>query len=259
MSSGKASATGTWFRSSAPRPEAVVRLFVLPHAGGSAASYAGWASSFGAGVEVQTVQLPGRLDRRSEPPFTEVELLVEALYDAMEAEWDGRPFALFGHSMGAMLSYRLTLAMQAEGGPRPLLLAVSGWAGAAHRPSAVPIRDIPDGEFLARVRGFGGLPPEISENEEMRELALPALRADFCVLNDYSHDASKVSCPLVAYCGVSDPLLAGGAMQTWSDLSDEFLGVSEFPGAHFYLFEHALSISADLSRHLRRAVAERRS
>ena len=86
----------------------------------------------------------------------------------------------------------------------------------------------------------------------MRELVLPALRADFSVVNDYSDDAAPVSCPVVAYGGKSDPLLESGSMATWSGLSEKFLGLSEFPGAHFYLFEHALSVATDLGRHLRR-------
>lgn len=252
MSYGTAQAAGRWFHSGTPRPDAAIRLFVLPHAGGSAASYARWASLFDAGVDVRIVQLPGRQDRRGEAPFTEVGAAVEALYDAVEAEWDGRPFAFFGHSMGALLAYRLTLAMQAEGGPGPCLLAVSGWAGAAHRPATTPVGELPDEEFLAEVGQFGGLPPEVARNAELRDLVLPALRADFCLLSGYRDDQARVSCPVAAYSGSGDLLLAGGAMGTWSGLSDDFLGLSEFPGTHFYLYEHALPLAADLGRHLRR-------
>ncbi len=254
MSYVNGQATGRWFQSGAPRPEAAVRLFVFPHAGGSAASYARWASLFSEDVELRILQLPGRQSRRSEPAFTRLAPLIDALHDAVESEWDGRPFAFFGHSMGALLSYRLTLAMQAEGGPRPALLAVSGWAGAAHRPNRESVRDMSDDEFIAGVDGFGGLPPEIMGDEEMRDLVLPALRADFCVLEEYSHDAAPVACPVVAYCGASDPHFAGNAMATWADLTETFLGLSEFPGTHFYLYEHALSVATNLGRHLRRRV-----
>ncbi|MFJ1748163.1 thioesterase II family protein [Streptomyces sp. NPDC088116] len=253
MSYDKGQITSRWFQSSAPRPDAAIRLFVLPYGGGSAVAYSRWASLFPADVELQAVQLPGRQGRRNEEVFTEVEPLVEALYDAVEGELDGRPFAFFGHSMGAMLSYRLTVAMESEGGPSPALLAVSGWAGAAHRTSPVPIKDLSDDEFISRIQEFGALPPEITENEELRELVLPALRADFSVINDYSDDAAPVSCPVVAYGGKSDPLLENGSMATWAGLSEKFLGLGEFPGSHFYLFEHALSVATDLGRHLRRA------
>lgn len=252
MSYGSAQTAGRWFQSSAPRPDAAVRLFVLPHAGGNAATYARWAPLFPTDVEVQVVQLPGRQDRREEPAFTELDPLVDALYDAVEAESDGRPFAFFGHSMGALLGYRLTVAMQTEGGPGPVLLAASGWAGAAHRTSPVPIQELSDDALISLVSEFGALPAEVVEHEEMRELVLPALRADFTVANGYQDDGARVSCPVVAYAGQSDPMLEDGVMATWSERSESFLGLRQFPGAHFYHYDHALAISADLTRQLRR-------
>ncbi|MFF8908801.1 thioesterase II family protein [Streptomyces olivaceoviridis] len=249
-------ASGHLFHAGPQRPDATVRLYLFPHAGGSAASYARWASLLPHDVEVRTTQLPGRQERRSETAFTRLDPLIEALYDEVEDDWDGRPFAFFGHSMGALLSYRLTLAMEAEGGPSPALLAVSGWAGVAHHSSDVPIADMSDEEFIAKVEQFGGLPPEVLDNPEMRALVLPALRADFQVLNDYRHDAAPVRCPLVAYCGLSDPALAGDAMATWSSLSPAFLGLTRFPGSHFYIYQHASAIAADLGRHLRASAAK---
>ncbi|SNQ47641.1 Surfactin synthase thioesterase subunit (fragment) [Frankia canadensis] len=88
---------------------------------------------------------------------------MEALYDAVEDELDGRPFAFFGHSMGALLAYRLTVAVEREGGPAPRLLAVSGWSTAAHRGGEVAVDQLSDEEFLRQVREFGALPTEVTE------------------------------------------------------------------------------------------------
>jgi len=254
MSEGTGSAGGgtqAWFVSGPARPEAAVRLFVLPYAGGSAAAYARWGELFPAEVEVCPVQLPGRQNRRMEPPCTDLEALVEALYDAVEDELDGRPFAFFGHSMGGLLGYRLTVAMAADGGPQPALLAVSAWAGAAHRPHPEPIEQLDEEEFLERVRKFGALPPEVAENRELRKLVLPALRADFCVVNGYRDDAAPVPCPVVAYTGRDDPMLDSAAMHSWAELTGDFRGVREFQGGHFYLHEQATALAADLSLQLR--------
>lgn len=244
-----------WFRVSRPRPDAGCRLYVFPHAGGSAAAYARWAQLLPEDVEVATVQLPGRQDRRSTPPITDLDTLVEAVYEALEDDLDGRPFAFFGHSMGALVAYRLTVALRKDGVAGPALLAVSGWEGGAHRTSEVSVGSMSDDEFLARVAEFGGLPPEVTGNDELLQLVLPMLRADFTVLNGYTDDAARVDCPVVAYGGASDPTVGGGALGAWAERADRFLGLVEFDGGHFYLYEHGVSVAADLTGRLRRCLA----
>ncbi len=204
MSQTSTEAASRWFHSAVPRPDAAVRLFAVPHAGGSAAAYARWARLLPAEVELLAVQLPGRQNRRAEDPYTAWEPLVEALYDAVEGELDGRPFAFFGHSMGALLAYRLTVAMEREGGPAPRLLAVSGWSPAAHRDDEVAVDRLSDEEFLRQVEEFGALPPEVTEDEELRSLVLPTLRADFTVAAGFRPDGAAVACPLVCYGGQDD-------------------------------------------------------
>jgi surfactin synthase thioesterase subunit len=243
--------TDRWLVSPRPRPDAPVRLLVFPHAGGSAASYARWASLLPAEVDVAVVQLPGRHDRRAETPFTDCEKLTEALYDTVEQEWDGRSFALFGHSMGALLAYRLTVLAERLGGPYPVLLAASGWVPSAHRHSDRPIAGLSDDELLAAIGTFGAVPPDLPSDPRLRDLVLPALRGDLSVLNDFHPDGATVTTPVVAYSGADDPALPPGAMADWGTLTDTFLGSTTFPGDHFYLFPQAAALSTDLSRHLR--------
>ncbi|MER6786899.1 alpha/beta fold hydrolase [Streptomyces sp. NPDC000658] len=252
-----ATAGSAWFRTARPRPEAACRLYAFPHAGGSAAAYARWARLLPDDVEVAAVQLPGRQDRRATAAFTDLDTLVEAVYEALEDDLDGRPFAFFGHSMGALLAYRLTVALRADGARGPVLLAVSGWEGGAHRVSPVPVERMPDDEFLERVAGFGGLPPECTENSELLELVLPTLRADFAVVNGYTDDGARVDVPVVAYGGTSDPLVGGGVLDAWAGRTDAFLGHLGFPGGHFYLYEHGVSVAADLTRRLRHCLTAR--
>ena len=247
-----------WFRTARPRPDARCRLYAFPHAGGSAGAYARWAQLLPDDIEVAAVQLPGRQDRRATPAFTDLDTLVEAVYEALEDDLDGRPFAFFGHSMGALLAYRLTVALRKDGARGPVLLAVSGWEGGAHRTSPAPVESMPDDEFLQGVAEFGGLPPELTGNSELLELVLPMLRADFTVVNGYTDDGARVDgVPVVAYGGASDPLVGGGVLGAWAGRADAFLGHVEFPGGHFYLYEHGVSLAADLSRRLRHCLGAR--
>ncbi|SCF49738.1 Surfactin synthase thioesterase subunit [Micromonospora matsumotoense] len=250
------SAAQRWFVSARPRPDAPVRLLALPHAGGSAAAYIRWAELLPPEVDLAVVQLPGRQDRRSTSPFVDSETLVNALYDVLEENWDGRPYALFGHSMGALLAYRLTGLIDRIGGPRPVLLAVSGWAPAAHRTSDRAVEMYSDDELIDAVGAFGALPPELVADPQLRELVMPVLRADFSVLNSFVPDGAPVGVPVVAYAGADDPALPPGAMAGWAALTPDLRGVTEFPGGHFALFEHAMTLTADLTRQLRRLVAK---
>src|SRR6202035_2395188 len=88
-------------------------------------AYRGWAAALPGDVEVCPVQLPGRESRLREPPFVSAERLVLALADALHPHL-ALPFAFFGHSMGAMLSFELARELRRRGRPLPVHLFVSG-------------------------------------------------------------------------------------------------------------------------------------
>src|SRR5690349_236164 len=97
---------GPWLACVRPRPRSSVRLFCFAHAGGGASFFRGWAAGLPESVEVSPVQLPGRETRFREPPFTRLGQLTEALAEALRPHLD-RPFAFFGHSLGALVAFEL--------------------------------------------------------------------------------------------------------------------------------------------------------
>src|SRR4030088_3222934 len=122
------SAAVSWLRPAEIDQDAALRRFVIPHAGGGAVMYREWQDLLPADVAVQAVQLPGRQDRAAEVAYTEIEPLTDALYEVLVAELDERPYALFGHSMGALLAYRLAVRTAADGGSPPVLVGAAGRA-----------------------------------------------------------------------------------------------------------------------------------
>lgn len=250
-------ATGRWFQAAGGGPDASVRLFLFPHGGGAAAAYGRWSTLLPRDVELLLVQLPGRHDRRAEPPFTEVGAAVAALAEEVTGELDGRPYAFFGHSMGGMLAYRLAVALAADGVPPPVLLGVSSWAPGGARAGAREIGRLDEEELITLVREMGALPPAIGADPEMLRWVLPTLRADLCLYGSYVDDGAAPPCPLAAYGAREDPLLVPGAMTVWAARCPDFLGLSEYPGDHFYLEEEGVSVAADLVRHLRRLLPGR--
>ena len=127
--------TQNWISRPTPRPAARLRLICLPFAGGGAAAYRPWLKHLPSDIEMCLVQLPGRETRMRETPYTRLDELVTDLVPALEPFLD-RPYALFGHSMGALTAYELTRRLKQD--PRTSavpVLAVTGYAAFAADPS----------------------------------------------------------------------------------------------------------------------------
>lgn len=247
--------TQGWLHPVEADPDARTRLFLLHHSGGSATLYQGWASLLPPSIAVQSVQLPGRQERHREPAFTHIDPLVEALTAVLAAEWDGRPYALFGHSMGALLAYRVAVAMVAAGWPGPSLVAASGWAPAGVEPSARALFDQRgDAEIVAAMRRLGALPESIGDDVELLAIAVRAMRADAAACASYRDDGAAVDCPIVAYAGRNDPLVVPAAMWSWATRTPRYLGCRELSGGHFFVYRHARAVTADLAESLGQAV-----
>lgn len=223
-----------WITCPAPNPSARLRLFCLPFAGGGASVYRGWAQSLPT-VELCPIQLPGRENRLGDTPFTVMGDLAERLADEILPFTD-RPFALFGHSMGALISFELTRILRRRGAPVPRMLFLS-----AHRAAHLPLRRKPligldDAEFLEAVRLFGGTPREVFEHKELVDIILPALRADLALCDGYRHEPGEpLGCPLVLYAGRQDAEVSPTEVEAWGEHTTEGARLRIFPGDHFFL------------------------
>ncbi len=252
MTGGARGGTDSWYRTPRPNPDATVRLYAFPHAGGNAAAFQSWTRALPPSVELRAVQLPGRHDRAAEQPYTEADPLAEELLAALRPELADRPFAFFGHSMGAMLAFRLAQSLALAGAPQPVLIGVSGWAPDAPGRQPMPSADLPSEEFIEAVEALGGLPAEVLSSPELVRLILPTLRADFRVCAGFRPlDLPRIGSAIVSYTGDADPLVAPGDMANWRHRTRDFLGSHVYRGDHFYLGEHGPAVLADFVRRLR--------
>lgn len=227
--------SGNWFICPQPGPQAHMRLFCFPYAGGNAALYLPWARLMPTTIEVVAVQLPGRAERLREPPHTALGPLVESLAAAIEPCLD-RPFGFFGHSMGALIAFELARTLQLHYNRRPACLIVSGHRAPqlpAHRP---PIHDSPEAELIEQLRHLNGTPREVFEHNELLQLVLPLLRADFAVCESYRyHPAPALACPILALGGLEDRDISREALEAWAIQTTAGCRVRMLPGDHFFL------------------------
>jgi medium-chain acyl-[acyl-carrier-protein] hydrolase len=243
-----------WFR----RPRLAqprVRLFCIPYAGGNASLFRNWHDWLAPEVEVAAVELPGRGVHVREPLIADLPILVARLVEAMAPLLD-LPFALFGHSMGAVAAFEVGRALDRRGRAAPIHIFLSG-AGARrpHGPEA-SIHDLPDPAFLRAVADMGGTPPAVLENAELMELLLPVLRADFRATERHRlGTGSVVACPLTVFGGVQEAETDQAALEAWRHHTCRSCVVRLLPGDHFFIHEQEHLMVASIIQTLRDAAA----
>lgn len=216
-------------------PEASVRLFCLPFAGGSAAIYRNWPALLAPDVDCRPVHLPGRERRFLERPYDRLEPLADALTDGIAGALD-RPFALFGHSMGALLAFETARRLRRRGLPEPALLIVSARHAPSRADRADPLHALPRAELVAGLRRLGGTPEEVLEHEELMDFVLPVLRADFAVCETHRHrEEAPLACPILAIAGRGDRRAPPAEMAGWERETSGWFQFATVEGGHFFL------------------------
>lgn len=245
-----------WIAYARPSPQARLRLFCFPYAGGGAAIYRPWVSDMPSEIEVLPVQIPGRENRLREVPFTRISALVPVLAEALEP-FMTMPFAFFGHSLGALTAFELTRYLRRIQAPLPLHLFMSGHP-APHVPNPdPPIHQLPDSEFMDELRRFNGTPEELLGHDEMMRLLLPTLRADFELYETYVHSVEEpLACAISALGGLGDVEVSREDSAAWREQTSAPFTLRMFPGNHFFLNSarmHVLqAVAQDLMRLIQR-------
>jgi len=225
-----------WIQQPQPRPHARLRLLMIPHAGGGASAFRGWAEALPPEVEGCAVQLPGRENRMAEPPFDRLQPLVEALAAALE-RWRDLPYAILGHSNGALIGFELARHARRTGTPGPVHLFASG-----RRAPDVPSRQrdlhqLPQDELVEELATLGGMPQAILEHPELLGLLAPLLRADMALTETYEHrDEPPLSIPITALTGTEDAKVMIEDAQAWERHTGADFRLHVFPGDHFFLY-----------------------
>ena len=226
----KQAAPESWFAGLDSAPAR--RLFGFPHAGGGSSggpldSLDGW--------NIARVRLPGRESRLAEAPFERMPALITALADAIEPFLD-RPFAFFGHSMGAAIAFELARELRRRGRPMPEALIASGARAPQFRRNHVPPPPPSREAFLEELKRLQGIPPEMLEDPALMRVILPALEADAALYRGYVYmDEPPLAFPIRAYGGEADPNVRDEHLAAWGAQTTASFAVRVFPGGHFYL------------------------
>jgi surfactin synthase thioesterase subunit len=244
-----------WFRCVDPRPDAAVRLFCFPHAGGSAVFFQTWSEQITRDVELTAVQYPGRAERMAEPIIDDAPTLVRQVTSAILPLCD-RPVALFGHSMGAIVAYEVARSLQMLGAA-PAHLFVSG-----HRAAGLPgdrhYSEQDDDTLVETLMWMGGSDAGVFADPELREMVLPYVRGDLQLLDRYVHRPEpRLSVPITSVIGADDHVESPDLAARWAELTSETFAQRVLPGDHFYLVPYRDQVIAEIESRLRDLIDRR--
>ncbi|NER85391.1 MAG: thioesterase, partial [Leptolyngbya sp. SIO1D8] len=117
--------SNSWVTCPKPNPQANLRLFCFPYAGGGALNFRSWPKQLPSTIEVCPIELPGRGMRLNESPFTQLTLLAEGIAQSL-LPYLNKPFVFLGHSMGGLTSFEVARSLRRIQACSPKHLFVSG-------------------------------------------------------------------------------------------------------------------------------------
>lgn len=229
------SGTADWFVTRGGLAAESPRIFCFPHAGGSPRAFLDWQAGLAEDAEIVAVCRPGREHRAAEPAPAIGELIDGATAAIAAASRDGRPYYLFGHSLGALVAFEVCRRLTGPAAPRHFV--ASGCSG----PSLLPSQRVKDiakltgAEFAEAIGFFGGLAPEVIADSEVRDLLLPGLIADFLMAVGYRYrPGPRLAVPAALVVGRDDPHVGQAQIASWDQ---EFTWPPDrhlLAGGHFY-------------------------
>lgn len=245
-----------WLPGFREKPDVRLRLFCFPYAGGSAAGFRGWQDAFPPSIQVAAVQPPGRGDRLSEPAFKHLPDMIQALGPAL-SPYLNKPFAFFGHSMGALIILELTRWLRRTKGPMPVHLFISGRRAPQIPEDEAPDYDLPEPEFIERLRKLNGTPQEVLNHPELMQLMVPLLRADFSVCETYQYESEPpLNIPITVFGGLGDVEVSRERLEPWQLLTTASFSLHMFPGDHFFIHTSQKEIISSVIKKLALSNAE---
>lgn len=226
---------GNWIVVPRPNPEATMRLICFPYAGGNASVFTPWLDLLAPNVELCAIQPPGRQERIYEPLLETVEQMVAGIVPALMPYLD-KPFAMFGHCVGAMVMYEVIRVLSTKHGIEPVHAFASG--ALPPRYYLIPAFDTaPNTEkFVQTLRKIGFAEDSVLADEESARELLPTVSADFDLAIRYEcASPTPLRMPITTLCGREDQFGPPERTVLWREMTTTRFEQVVFPGEHYFL------------------------
>jgi len=189
-------------------------------------------------IELVAVQLPGRESRVKEAFIASMDDLIGGIVEAI-TPLVNKPYAIFGHSFGALNGFEVIRELRRRGLNQPFLFIPAGRQGPQLKPKKPPIASLPQEAFIEELRKeYGDHIGPILDSAELRDVFIPQIHADFALSETYRFRGGQpVDCPIVALGGVDEEDLEAHELNAWSAQTNRRFRSQRLPGDHFFIRE----------------------
>jgi surfactin synthase thioesterase subunit len=223
-----------WF-SYEENENADIRVFVFPYSGGNLQIFKKWDKLFDKKVQVIYPNYPGKGSRMQEENICCIEEFVNLVYLNMQHLLD-KPFILFGHSNGALVSFKLANILEKNKVQNLKKVIISAKSAPVFIKEENKLCELPFEEFIDTLREFGNTPEEVINNKEIMQLLTPSLKADFAFSEYYEYkDSDKILTPTSIWQGKSDNHIKGECIEGWVKELGNQVDIKMFKGGHFFI------------------------
>lgn len=216
-----------------------IKLFCIPHAGGSATNYIKWNRYFDDTIKLCPIEIAGRGRRFDETLISEMDLMVNDIYNTIKKEINSSEYAIFGHSMGSIIAFELYHKIKEQGMKEPVHIFFS----ARTSPDICKDKDImhklPYERFIKEIYKIGGTSVDIFENKELCNIFVPILRSDYKLIETYKYTEKNVliDCDITILYGEQDQSIELEYLNEWQKHTRQKCIIKGFPGGHFFINE----------------------
>lgn len=221
-----------------------IKLFTIPYAGGTAFVYNKWKDFLHSGIEMCAIELSGHGLRIKEALYNSFGEAVEDICKIVINQKGNDDYAIFGHSMGGLLTYEVIHRLMEFGIQQPQHIFFSGINPPfASRPYK-SLYKLSDEEFIKEIFSYGGTPKELLVHEKLMKLFLPILRSDYRIFELYEYKTGRklFDCDITVLSGKEDPLIEYDQIDSWQECTTGYSKSFIFNGGHFFINEHTREI-----------------
>ncbi|MDF2388848.1 hypothetical protein JMG10_45970, partial [Nostoc ellipsosporum NOK] len=242
--------TASWIAYHKPKPNSYLRLFCFHPWGSSASIFKNWSEELPPEIEVLPIQLPGRQKRLKEKPFTEFVTLIQVLGNFIHP-YLNKPFAFYGHSMGALIAFELAYVVKQKYNINPQYLFLGG----AQPPSDVSflnrIKSLSPDQSLNYLLDISEIPEAIYNDKPLFEELIEIFKADLQLLQSYCHKKQEpLDCPIYTFGGIDDSSISEKQLALWSYHTHNSFKLQMLPGKHMFLKNSLKSILDIISQEI---------
>lgn len=243
-----------WLKPIRTQEAAKIDLICFPFAGSGASIYYPWEKILNPRINLYAFQAPGREDRIGDDLIDDLNTLTNQASTEILKITSNRPFAFFGHSLGAVIAFEITKILE-KLSKSPQLLVVSGRQPPHLSLKMPPISGLNDSELLKGLLSLKGTDPEILGHPDLLEIILPIIRGDFKMGENYllPINTEKVQCPIVAIGTTEDPWVDLQEIAEWKYFTVQQCHVDIFSGDHFYVKNNYIELVQYLNKILLRS------